>query len=366
MAEFCVSCGSKVNCGDKFCFKCGAKVLSGRESTSEEENASSSSSSSAKPMSQFLASKAEERRGFFKPNKICSKRKAPTGPGSSSRSKFVDNRVVINVGIIRENEEGKLAVVRGSKVALKVGKDFGGVEVLRAAVKKHADHDQFFCGDDEYRLLYPDQKEVLKVPGSDEKFTVSKYKQELAKPYSKVDLYICREEDFTKDRDMDDEDDTKKKCKDQTSDLTDIPSDDESMFDHSVFDSPLELFPDDYQIYPSTGRESSSGPSSSQHDPITQEGHLTANENGKKAECPTCHVHFSHAEIEEHADLCAENAHTFSFLGQKDPPANDIPEELIASDEAVTSNTARNAVPLTDILNPCYKYLVHPKLFSGC
>ena len=61
MAEFCVSCGSKVNCGDKFCFKCGAKVLSGRESTSEQENASSS----AKPTSQFLASKAEERRGHL-------------------------------------------------------------------------------------------------------------------------------------------------------------------------------------------------------------------------------------------------------------------------------------------------------------
>ena len=61
MAEFYVSCGSKVNCGDKFCFKCGAKVLSGRESTSEQENASSS----AKPMSQFLASKAEERRGHL-------------------------------------------------------------------------------------------------------------------------------------------------------------------------------------------------------------------------------------------------------------------------------------------------------------
>ena len=210
MAEFCVSYGSKVNYSDKFCFKCGAKVLSGRERTaSEEENASSSSS--GKPMSQFLASKVEERRGFFKPKKKRFEKKSP----HRSRiffEKFVDNRVAINVGIIRENEKGKLAVVRGSKVALKVGKDFGAVEVLRAAIKKHADHDQFFCGDDEYRLLYPDQKEVLKVPGSDEKFTVSKYKQELVKPYSKVDLYICREEDFTKDRDID------------------IPSDDESMY----------------------------------------------------------------------------------------------------------------------------------------
>lgn len=83
---------------------------------------------------------------------------------------------------------------------------------------------------------------------------------------------------------MDDEDDTKKKCKDQTNDLIDIPSDDDSMFDHSVFDSPPELSPDEYQISPSTSRESSS----SQHNPITQEGHLTANKNGKKVLSVSC------------------------------------------------------------------------------
>ena len=59
-------------------------------------------------------------------------------------------------------------------------------------LKKHSDHDQFFCGDEDYTLLYPDQKAVVKVPGSDEKFSVAKYKQELAKPYSKVDLFILQ------------------------------------------------------------------------------------------------------------------------------------------------------------------------------
>jgi len=38
-------------------------------------------------------------------------------------------------------------------------------------------------------LLYP---AVVKKPGSDENFTVAKYKHELAKPYSKVDLFICK------------------------------------------------------------------------------------------------------------------------------------------------------------------------------
>ena len=65
MEEFCLSCGSKVNPGDKFCFKCGAKVAeishpTARVSTPEDQRASSSSST--KSLSQYLASKAEERR----------------------------------------------------------------------------------------------------------------------------------------------------------------------------------------------------------------------------------------------------------------------------------------------------------------
>ena len=115
MAVFCVSCGCRVNSGDKFCFKCGAKVpdtsLSERGSTPEEEIASSPSST--KSLSQLLVSKAEERSGFSKPNKGF-KRKASNMGSTSKRG--IDNRVVIHVGLIRENEEGKLAIVRRSKV----------------------------------------------------------------------------------------------------------------------------------------------------------------------------------------------------------------------------------------------------------
>jgi len=113
-----------VNYGDKFCFKCGAKVpetsLSGRGSTPEEETASSSSST--KSLSQFLVYKAEKRSGFSKPNKGF-KRKANNTASTSKRG--IDNRVVIHFGLISEDEEGKLAIVRGSKVALRVGNDFG-------------------------------------------------------------------------------------------------------------------------------------------------------------------------------------------------------------------------------------------------
>ena len=134
-----------MNRGDKFCFKCGSKVSeispSARVSTPEDQGASSSSST--KSLSQYLACKAEERRAYNKPNNKTGFKRKFNDPGSSSK-RVANNRVVINVGLITENEEGNLAIVRGSRVALKVGKDYGVVEVCQAAVKKHADHDQFF------------------------------------------------------------------------------------------------------------------------------------------------------------------------------------------------------------------------------
>ena len=62
---------------------------------------------------------------------------------------------------------------------------------------KHSNHDKFFCSSEDYLLLYPDQKVVTSIPESEELFTVKKYKKELAKPYSKLDLYLCRTSDFS-------------------------------------------------------------------------------------------------------------------------------------------------------------------------
>ena len=56
---------------------------------------------------------------------------------------------------------------------------------------KHADHDQFFCGSDDYVLCYPDQKIVQFIPASNKEFTVELYKEKTGKPYSKIDLFLC-------------------------------------------------------------------------------------------------------------------------------------------------------------------------------
>ena len=45
---------------------------------------------------------------------------------------------------------------------------------------------------------------VDKIPGSHDNFTLARYTQELAKPYSNVDLYICKEADYKVDGEMTD------------------------------------------------------------------------------------------------------------------------------------------------------------------
>ena len=70
------------------------------------------------------------------------------------------SEVLINVGLIETNEKSVVAIKRGSRLATKVLKLFGPTELADAAVRKHADQDQFFCAPDDYVLCYPDQKIV--------------------------------------------------------------------------------------------------------------------------------------------------------------------------------------------------------------
>ena len=66
----------------------------------------------------------------------------------TTRSKFFkkvnDKTVMINVGIIRAAEDNELSLVKGSKLPLQVRKGFDVDQVLKSAVKKHADYEQHF------------------------------------------------------------------------------------------------------------------------------------------------------------------------------------------------------------------------------
>ena len=72
------------------------------------------------------------------------------------------------------------------------------IAVKNAGVSKQLAHNKHLRDLDqtEWFLLYPDMDIVLNIPGSSEKFTVEKYKDELGRPYSRVNLYICSIHDF--------------------------------------------------------------------------------------------------------------------------------------------------------------------------
>ena len=99
---------------------------------------------------------------------------------------------MINVGLIRAPEDNELSLVRGSKLPVQVKKGFDTDHVLKSTVQKHAEEDQYFRDIETYCLMYPDMKIVNVVSGTQHKFTVQKYKDELERPYSKIDLYLWK------------------------------------------------------------------------------------------------------------------------------------------------------------------------------
>ena len=107
--------------------------------------------------------------------------------------------VTINIGLIKSTDKNNynLGPIRGSRLPVKVQKTFTAAKVLSAGILKHSNHDEFFCSSEDCLLLYPDQKVVTNIPGSEELFTAEKYKKELGKRYSKLDLSFCRASDIS-------------------------------------------------------------------------------------------------------------------------------------------------------------------------
>ena len=89
-----------------------------------------------------------------------------------------------------DTSKGSLEAVSGSNLPLKVEKDMTADEV-RVLAQKTFRLRSVFLGLENYVLLYPDTKLVYHMLGTDELFTVAKYKKVLDKPYSKICFYLC-------------------------------------------------------------------------------------------------------------------------------------------------------------------------------
>lgn len=81
---------------------------------------------------------------------------------------------------------------------ISVRKTATDITVKRLALEKHFAHNKALQieNNTEWLLLYPDFDVVLYLPGTQEQFTVEKYKESLGRNYNRLNLYLCRKDDY--------------------------------------------------------------------------------------------------------------------------------------------------------------------------
>ena len=89
-----------------------------------------------------MKEKRNERGGFFKAKFQLSSNNSKDLK-KSRKPPNLRCEVFINLGLVESNEVRLVAIKRGSRLAIKVLQSFAPTEAARAALRKHADHDQF-------------------------------------------------------------------------------------------------------------------------------------------------------------------------------------------------------------------------------
>ena len=208
---FCSSCGAKIVESGVFCHKCGSAVSSrgNRENIVNNENNGPTSSTkerggempsrlpsgSGPPImtfSEFRKVKEKDRQGHFK-NNTTKKRKVDENNDSHAAK-----MVTIKVGIMTYREDtGTLKPVRGSLLTVSMPISSNSVDVKAKAVEKLSRFNQTISNCPSiYYLLYPDFTRAEKLPGTEEGFSLFRYKEELGKPYERITLYLCKSIDY--------------------------------------------------------------------------------------------------------------------------------------------------------------------------
>ena len=187
---FCSGCGLEILIEAKFCHGCGLAM----HCSSSEESFFSDSGTSTTPkrplasgavsFEEFRERKQKERRSWFKKKRV------------TEKSEKKASEVTMQIGQMKFCD-GKLKVVRGATLPLKVYPFFSSEQLLKKGVEKMTKFNQdLMSARKGFTLVYPDQTEVKFLPGSTEEFTLQRYKEELGKAYGRITLYLCTTSDF--------------------------------------------------------------------------------------------------------------------------------------------------------------------------
>ena len=104
----------------------------------------------------------------------------------------VEKEVKVQVGIFTL-KNGGLSVKRGVTLPVTVSPKSNSEDLLKRAVDKHNRFNNNLISStlpSSYRLLYHDKCELKTLPGSDEKFVLQRYKEEIDKSYGRIMFHL--------------------------------------------------------------------------------------------------------------------------------------------------------------------------------
>lgn len=202
----CTNCGARLDQAFVYCPCYGTKRNDGASSRSTPSSSDTTASTGSTPsragvlttrgkgqrprpssFEAFSREKENERQSHFQPKS--KKRKTTT---ASTGAKPSDNKdVLINVGLM-EYECGVPKKVFGKNFPVKIPKECGYDELLEKSLKKWEDYDREFSRERGYVLVYPDGKLARTIPGTDEQFTLSGYKEGLGKAFSRINIFFAQ------------------------------------------------------------------------------------------------------------------------------------------------------------------------------
>lgn len=203
-----------------------------------------------------------------------------------------------------KNGDGVLVRLKSRTITLAIQDDSDVASLLERAIDKHARHHRQFDKDCKYVLLYHDMSIVKNLPRSNTPFVLSEYQKDLLVPYSKMYFWLCTEADFENSL-YDESTDTDN----DVIHVKDIQQPDKR--NDTAESSSTSLATTSYD---NTKRDVSQSRKSSPCETLTpssSEALLSSAQGIEKYlvphQCPTCLAYFSRADIETHADICADN-----------------------------------------------------------
>lgn len=316
---FCSGCGKPPILNAKYCHNCGKSLLNNSgngNANSPSQNGSSDTlnripaerKSVPSTFSSFRARKEVERSRYFKPKA----KKAKTEEKQTQEVK-------ISVGVVIL-KDGRLSIKRGATLPLTVLPSITRKELLTKGFEKHSRfNNNLVSGTSfEYRLLYPTMNQVVNLPGTEESFSLQRYKDEIDKPYSRITFYLCSSTDFMENL-MNDS------CDDDDDDLL----------------SSSTLYTTSKPNSSTDSTTSSSVPTLTIEDENTTEDCTPLPSTSKGIiQCPICLHNYPLDEIESHADNCS-----MWFVEDIDElPSNETPTTSSGSTIANVENVPTNVL----------------------